>query len=102
MKFTLAPAATVVGGVSPDMLNPVPVILACEIERAAVPVFERVTVCVAEVFTVRLPKFTAAGVTVIAGVDAATPVPVKLMTAGELPALWLIEILPEAAPVAVG
>jgi hypothetical protein len=84
------------------MPNPVPVILACEIERAAVPVFESVTVCVAEVFTVRLPKLTAAGVTLIAGVEVATPVPVRLTTAGELPALWFIEILPEAVPEAVG
>ena len=102
MKFTLAPAATVIGAVSPDKPNPVPVILACEIERVAVPVFESVTVCVAEVFTVRFPKLTAAGVTLIAGVDAATPVPVRLMTTGELAALLLIEILPEAAPVAAG
>lgn len=84
------------------MPNPVPVILVCEIARAAVPVFESVTVCVAEVFTVRFPKLSATGVTLIAGVDAATPVPVRLMTAGELPALWLIEILPEAVPVAAG
>jgi hypothetical protein len=56
----------------------------------------------AEVFTVRFPKLSAAGVTLIAGVDASTPVPVRLITAGELPALLLIEILPEAAPVAVG
>ena len=102
MKLVLAPAATVVGTVSPDMLNPAPVIGASEIARAAVPVFESVTVCVAEVFTVRLPKLTAAGVTLMAGVDAATPVPVKPMTAGELPALLMIEILPAAAPVVVG
>ena len=98
----LAPAATVIGAVNPDRLNPVPVTLACEIVRAAVPVFESITVCVAEVFTVRLPKLTAVGVTLIAGVDAATPVPVRLITAGELPALLMIEMLPDAAPAVVG
>jgi len=98
----LAPAATVSGAVSPDMLNPVPVTLACEIARAAVPVFESVTVWLAEVFTVRFPKLTVLGVTLIAGVDVATPVPVRLTLRGVLLALLLIEMLPEAAPVAVG
>src|ERR1700719_2088730 len=98
----LAPTATVTGALSPDMPNPAPVILACEIARAAVPVFESVTVWLAEVFTVRLPKLTALGVPLIAGVDGATPVPVRLMARGALPKLLLIEMLPEAAPVAVG
>jgi len=40
VKFILAPAATVTGAVSPDMLNPVPVMLACEIARAAVLVLD--------------------------------------------------------------
>ena len=44
VKFTLAPAATVAGATSPDMPNPLPVIFACDIDRVAVPVFERVTV----------------------------------------------------------
>ena len=42
---------------------------------------------------------TAPGVTLIAGVDAVTPVPVRLMVIGALLALLLIEMLPEAAPV---
>jgi len=98
----LAPAATVAGAVSPDRPNPVPVILACEIARSAVPVFENFTVWLAEVFTVRFPKLTALGVTLIAGVDVATPVPLRLTLRGVLLALLLIEMLPEAAPVAVG
>jgi hypothetical protein len=98
----LAPAVIVTGAVSPERLNPVPLTLACDIVRAAVPVFETFTVWVAEVFTVRLPKLSAAGVTLIAGVEVATPVPVRLTTAGELPALLVIEMLPEAAPAAVG
>ena len=98
----LVPAATVSGAVSPDMLKPVPLRVACEIARAAVPVFESVTVWLAEVFTVRFPKLTVLGVTLIAGVDVVTPVPVRLTLRGVLPALLLIEMLPEAAPVATG
>ena len=98
----LVPAATVSGAVSPDMLNPVPVILACEIARSAVPVFETFTVWLAEVFTVRFPKLTALGATLIAGVDVVTPVPVRPMVSGVPLALLLIEMLPEAAPVVVG
>ena len=98
----LAPAATVRGAVSPEMLKPVPARVACEIARSAVPGFESFTVWLAEVLTVMLPKLTAAGVTLIAGVDVATPVPVRLTARGVLLALLLIEMLPEAAPVAVG
>jgi len=98
----LAPAATVRGTVSPDRLNPVPVILACEIARAAVPVFESLTVWLAGVFTVRFPKLTVLGTTLMAGADAATPVPVRPIARGVLLALLLIEMLPEAAPVVVG
>ena len=98
----LAPAATVSGVVSPERLNPVPARVACEIERAAVPVFESFTVWLAEVFTVRLPKLTAMGVTLIAGLDVVTPVPVRLMVSGVPLALLLIEMLPEAAPAVVG
>ena len=98
----LVPAATVCGALSPDMLNPVPARVACEIARSAVPVFESFTVWLAEVLTVRLPKPTAVGVTLIAGVDVVTPVPVRLTVRGVLLALLLIDMLPEAAPVVVG
>jgi hypothetical protein len=84
------------------MPNPVPLTLACEIARAAVPVLETVTLWLAVVFTVWFPKLTAPGVTLIAGVDAPTPVPVRLTVSGEGLALLTIEMLPEAAPVAVG
>ena len=102
MKSMLAPAATVRGALSPDMLNPVPARVACEIARSALPVFESFTVWLADVFTVRLPKLTAVGARLIAGVDVVTPVPVRLTVTGVLLALLLIEMLPEAAPVAVG
>jgi len=102
MKFMVAPAATVTGALSPDILKPVPVRVACEIARAAVPVFESVTVWLDEVFTVKLPKLTALGVRLIPGVDVATPVPVRPMARGVLLALLVIEMLPEAAPVVMG
>ena len=98
----LAPAATVRGALSPDMLNPVPVRVACEIARSALPVFESFTVWLAEVLTVTLLKLAAFGVTLIAGVDEVTPVPIRLMMRGVLLALLVIEMLPEAAPVVVG
>jgi hypothetical protein len=44
VKLVLAPAATVTGALSPVIPNPVPLKLACEIDKAAVPVFETVTV----------------------------------------------------------
>ena len=51
--------------------------------------------------TVTLPKTRLAGLEESAKIDA-TPVPVSGMFKGELPALLLIEMLPEAAPVVVG
>ena len=98
----LVPAATVSGAVSPDMLKPVPLRVACEIARSAVPMFESFTVWLADVFTVRLPKLTAVGARLIAGVSVVTPVPVRLTVTGVLLALLLIEMLPEAAPAVVG
>jgi hypothetical protein len=67
-----------------------------------VPVFETVTVWLADVFTVWFPKLTAPGVTLITGVDAATPVPVKPTVRGDGLALLTIEMLPAAAPVVAG
>jgi len=84
------------------MLNSVPARVACEIARSALPVFESFTVWLAEVLTVTSLKLTALGVTLIAGVDEVTPVPVRLMARGVLLALLVIKMLPEAAPVVVG
>jgi hypothetical protein len=84
------------------MPNPVPLTLACEIDSAAVPVFETVTVWLADVFTVWFPKLTALGVTLMAGLDSLTPVPVRLTVTGAIVALLLIEMLAEAGPVVMG
>ena len=102
MKLVLAPAATVTGAASPVMLYPVPLTLACEIASAAAPVFVTVTVWLVDVFTVWFPNATALGVTLIAGTDAATPVPVSPIVSGEGFALLVIVTLPAAAPVAAG
>ena len=59
-------------------------------------------VWLAEVLAVKFPKATELGVTLIAGVDVATPVPVRLTVSGEGFALLTIEMLPEAVPVAAG
>jgi hypothetical protein len=76
--------------------------VACEIERSALPVLEIFTVWVAELLTVRFPKLTALGVTLMAGADSLTPVPVKLTVRGVLVALLLIDMLAEADPVFIG
>ena len=70
--------------------------------RSAVPVLDSFIVWLAEVLTVRFPKATALGVTLIAGADAATPVPVRLTVSGEELALLVIETLPVAVPVVAG
>jgi hypothetical protein len=70
--------------------------------RSAVPVLDSFIVWLAEVLTVRFPKATALGVTLIAGADAATPVPVRLTVSGEGLALLTIEMLPAAVPVVAG
>jgi hypothetical protein len=102
VKLVLPPAATVTGAVNPAMLKPVPLTVACEIARSALPVFESFTVWVADVLTVRLPKLIAVGAAVMAGVDSVTPVPVRLTVTGAVVALLLIEMLAEAVPVVMG
>jgi hypothetical protein len=84
------------------MPKPVPLTLACEIDKSAVPALVSFIVWLAEVLTVRFPKATELGVTLIAGADAATPVPVRLTVSDEGLALLAIEMLPEAAPVVAG
>ena len=66
------------------------------------PVFVMVTLCEAEeVFVVTLPKLRLVGLIPSVKV-AAIPVPVRLTGVGEVGALLTMEMLPEAAPTAVG
>jgi len=55
-----------------------------------------------EALTVKLPKLTAVGVALMAGVDSVTPVPVRLTVTGAVVALLLIAMLAEAVPVVMG
>ena len=55
-----------------------------------------------EALTVKLPKLMAVGVALMAGVDSATPVPVRLTVTGAVVALLVIEMLAEAVPVVMG
>ena len=74
----------------------------CEITTFELPVLVTVTFCVAEeVLVVTLPKLRLAGVMERVAV-AAVPVPARPTADGELGALLIIEMLPDAAPAAVG
>jgi hypothetical protein len=64
----LEPAASFVGAVRPDKLNPAPVTLASKIFSSLEPVFDILIVWVASVFTVTFPKLAADGVRLIARV----------------------------------
>jgi hypothetical protein len=68
---------------------------------AAFPVFVIWSFCVAVVPTVTFPKATLAGLADSVS-TAATPEPVSGTLRGELPALLVIETLPEADPAVVG
>jgi hypothetical protein len=70
--------------------------------RLAVPVFWIVTLCVAEVPVVMLPKEREDGLTEIAGVGSGVPEPVIVTDEGDVGALLEIDTLPVALPVVVG
>lgn len=83
------------------MLNPAPLALVCEIETLEFPVFEIVTLCVALVPIVRLPKLSDAG-------DAESwrtvevPVPPSGTISGEFSVLLINVMLPETVPAEAG
>jgi len=85
----------------PATLNPVPVTETVAMLTGAFPVFVSWSFCVAVVPTVTLPKATLAGLAESVSI-AATPVPVSGVLKGEFPALLMIAMLPDAAPVVVG
>jgi len=55
------PAARLSGSAIPPVVKPAPVALTCEMETLEFPVLEIVTLCVALVPVVRLPKLSDAG-----------------------------------------
>jgi len=79
----LEPAGTETGAESPDILKPVPETVAWEIERVALPVLEILMVWLAEVCTVKLPKLTEEGMTLIIGTGAAFTVNVAALLEAE-------------------
>ena len=82
------------------MLNPVPAMLLPEIETAAVPVLESVTVVGALLLpTATLPKLTLAGLALSA---PCVPVPLTGIERVPFVAVDVIVMLPDAVPVAVG
>lgn len=61
LNEVVCPAARVTGRPIEERLNPVPLTLTCEMVTLALPVLLRVTVCVALVPVVRLPKLKDVG-----------------------------------------
>jgi hypothetical protein len=98
LKFPLWPGASVSGSTSPLKLNPVPVTIACETVKFAVPLFLICTVCEFVSPVTTEPKFALVGVTLKA---ACTPVPVTAATV-LTPLLFVTVKLPVAAPLVVG
>jgi hypothetical protein len=95
------PAARLNGSVIPLVLKPVPVALTCEMETLEFPVLEIVTLCVALVPVVRLPKLSAVGEAESCSV-VAMPVPLSGTTSDEFGALLTSVMLPEAVPAEAG
>ena len=61
LKVLDCPGGRVSGNVSPLMLKPAPVTVACGMVKSAVPELVSVIVCVLVVPTTTLPKFTLGG-----------------------------------------
>src|SRR2546425_7478830 len=91
LKVLDCPAARVRGKVSPLMLKPAPVKLACAMVRLAPPELVRVRFCTPVLPTSTLPKLAMADVTATC---TCTPVPLTAMGLGELGALLTSETLP--------
>jgi hypothetical protein len=91
----LFPAAIVNGALNPEVLKPVPVTVACEIVRPALPPFETVMVCESLLPTTTLPKAALDGA---AAICACVPVPLNAIAMGEPGALLANERLPLAPP----
>jgi hypothetical protein len=95
------PAARLSGRVIPLVLNPVPVALTCEMETLEFPVLEIVTLCVALVPVVRLPKLSDAGDAESWSV-VAMPVPLSGTSSGEFGVLLINVMLPENVAAEAG
>lgn len=95
------PAARLKGKPMEQMLKPAPLGVTCEIVTLEFPELVSVTLCVALVPVVRLPKLNDVGFAESCKV-AATPVPLSAMLVGELGALLVSAMLPEKLPAEAG
>jgi hypothetical protein len=94
---------SVIGKLSPGIVNPVPLIATEFTVTGEVPVDVRVRACVAAVFTITLPKFSLTELTASSGLSAAVLVPLREMTVvPPTNELLLIVSCPLADPVATG
>ena len=97
----LCPAVRVTGVPAPVRVNPAPLSVICKTVTLALPEFFTVTLCVDDepVFTFPKPRLVVLNVS---NCVAAIPVPLRLITAGELGALLTMVTLPLAVPADVG
>ncbi len=99
VKEVVCPGLRVAGTDKPVMLKPVPEVLAAEMVTLAVPELLNVKVCVPLLPTSTFPKLKLEGL----GVSApCTPVPLKVIVAGEFVALLATLTLPGTLPAAAG
>lgn len=101
LNMVLCAGAKVIGVLTPVRLRPEPLTPICEIVAGLFPVLVTVTVLLAELPTLMLPKLSEEGFNESVLV-AATPVPLQPTTVAELEALLVRLMLPLAAPVACG
>ena len=93
------PGGRVSGKVSPLMVKPAPVALACAMVKLAEPELVKVRFCKPVLPTSTLLKLALRGVTESCG---CTPVALRAMVLGEMGALLTSETLPDTLPVVVG
>ena len=101
LNEVVCPAARVTGKPIEDRLKPVPLAVICEMVTLALPVLLRVTVCVALVPVVRLPKLNEAGLAESCKLEE-TPVPLRGMLSAGFVALLVSVMLPEKLLAAAG
>ena len=101
LKEVDCPAARVRGSAKLVSLNPAPLTLICERDTLELPVFARVTLCVALVPVVMLPKLSEEG-DALSWRTGETPVPAREITSGELSVLFTSVRLPEKLLAEVG
>lgn len=99
LNVAVCPAVNVTGAAIPEMLNPAPDALICEIVSDAVPPFRSVIGCELLLPAATLPKLSEAGE---ADSCACAPVPVSAIEIGEFGESFVIVMLPLAAPAVVG